>query len=950
MDPNPLKRSAEPEPDLAPTPSEPLAKRRGRSTSPPMLTDKIQDILQKIEYCDEDEKYGHMVVLLMRVVRSNLSLDQRYIKQKEAQEMLLEKGDVYRLIEHLISAPEEEKRFILGEIYDCIQGKIHAFPLQDLTRASTIQAIEMAWKGAYQLAYHAMLLVNLRRMHLSNWGKPYGNFVSFVQGSGTGKSRMVDEMANLVFTLPLNLRSKGESNLLAYPHPDDDIVREYLTEEKSWYEKQRAHCFAFFYELFTETLNEFTSLELGNAEPEEKAKAWRAHLHRNGVRRRLYTAVVKNAKVFPSISRGKQSLILTQILREEWEPEIRTQGMKERFDEVEATSQVCGVLERLLTAIEGERWRESLTAVPPKPESFVRIILYIDEAHELTTKKAPQEKGGTQGDGKTLYDTLVSVITNFSLFPIFFVFLSTTSRVQSLAPPPYPHPSARAVIAAPHLNAPITETPFDCAPNMRVIPRTLSLHHVRDVKFLANFGRPLFWSILIDSDAQRAQVLIPLVIPLARSKLTATPELDKNIQPSPNAQLAVVDVRLCLSYESGRQATYSILSDLVASHMRTAYSIPQHQEYMRSGYPSEPILAEAAALEMDHWKSLDTVLNIFSVLNTHMNNDLIDRGEREEIIARAILTEDRAVFSSGCRVETFIRHLFQQQHAEAILISKPDNVADGSTFSEKFQQAVIRFTHFVRLGDGAGASSSGMFAAFTRCMAFAARPGQASFDFVLPVLLNKDSMLEEAVMTAILIRVKRRGSKGGLGDDDFTAEQIQFFPEDGPIRPYVTLIMELGVHPETLPVPKTTKTKTNKRTKNGHVGDAPNRRSERTKPGAVVLHERYNIWAYGCSSAVYRVIDDYDEDSAKLVRLLAGRHFFAEHARTDKQSIAAVRRLKPEWVQGEDCYDWVADELLLGGETVEETEVPEGVIVWRYKLEGDGDGEVEVDAMIGVEM
>ena len=38
----------------------------------------------------------------------------------------------------------------------------------------------------------------------------YANFLPIVQSSGTGKSRTVDELAKLVFTLPFNLRDPRE--------------------------------------------------------------------------------------------------------------------------------------------------------------------------------------------------------------------------------------------------------------------------------------------------------------------------------------------------------------------------------------------------------------------------------------------------------------------------------------------------------------------------------------------------------------------------------------------------------------------------------------------------------------------------------------------------------------------------------------------------------------------
>ena len=43
------------------------------------------------------------------------------------------------------------------------------------------------------------------------YANPYSNTVAMIQSSGTGKSRTVHEMANLVFTLPFNIRFPKES-------------------------------------------------------------------------------------------------------------------------------------------------------------------------------------------------------------------------------------------------------------------------------------------------------------------------------------------------------------------------------------------------------------------------------------------------------------------------------------------------------------------------------------------------------------------------------------------------------------------------------------------------------------------------------------------------------------------------------------------------------------------
>ena len=81
---------------------------------------------------------------------------------------------------------------------------------------------------------------------------------------------------------------------------------------------------------------------------------------------------------------------------------------------------------------------------------------------------------------------------------------------------------------------------------------------------------------------------------LARSKLSGKPSYDHDALPSDTAALAVADVRLCLDYEPIRSQDENIFADLVASHMRTIFSVPSHREFFRSGYPSEPILAEVS--------------------------------------------------------------------------------------------------------------------------------------------------------------------------------------------------------------------------------------------------------------------------------------------------------------------------------------------------------------------
>lgn len=112
--------------------------------------------------------------------------------------------------------------------------------------------------------------------------------------------------------------------------------------------------------------------------------------------------------------------------------------------------------------------------------------MYFDEAGTLTKTFAPQFI-------KTRYDVLCSVLSVFKKQPVFGIFLSTAMR---LAPQPAPTgrlaPSARIPIEIKLIQAPITETPFDCSPDLPVDPNSLTLDQISKISFMARFGRPLY--------------------------------------------------------------------------------------------------------------------------------------------------------------------------------------------------------------------------------------------------------------------------------------------------------------------------------------------------------------------------------------------------------------------------------------------------------------------------
>jgi hypothetical protein len=62
--------------------------------------------------------------------------------------------------------------------------------------------------NAHELLRKAIVAMNTRHSRYAF----YGNTVSLIQGSSTGKSHTVDKLSKLMITLPFNLRAKAEDH------------------------------------------------------------------------------------------------------------------------------------------------------------------------------------------------------------------------------------------------------------------------------------------------------------------------------------------------------------------------------------------------------------------------------------------------------------------------------------------------------------------------------------------------------------------------------------------------------------------------------------------------------------------------------------------------------------------------------------------------------------------
>lgn len=322
-------------------------------------------------------------------------------------------------------------------------------------------------------------------------------------------------------------------------------------------------------------------------------------------------------------------------------------------------------------------------------------------------------------------------------------------------------------------------------------------------------------------------------------------------------------------------------------------------------------------MQLNAWRKSNSAIMV-DILNHHMSSGLLDRSERTEVVARALITEtyDRATLrcrkdagsplSFGCGAVEFIEELYRDHGT--ITEAHPDNVSGGVTFREAFKHARLRITQWVRVEDDHELSTESMAAAFIRGYAFICRRGVSFIDLVVPLLLW-DEKIGEGVMSAIFLQVKLRKDKGSY---HINAGDLGFFPrsdsdantfmERAAKRPYITIVMDLGSQnslPEYARFPaKASDQKVTEAVQNANV--------QRTKSTPRNTHPRYAILATGCSDTVYAVI--HRDHRTKWQLLLHQDNLLGGHPRP--HSIPSVRNMKPFWSFGPESYAWYKSAVL----------------------------------------
>ncbi|QRV75811.1 G2/mitotic-specific cyclin cdc13 [Ceratobasidium sp. AG-Ba] len=651
---------------------------------------------------------------------------------------------------------------------------------------------------------------------------PYNWSIAVIQSSGTGKSRMMEQVGNKVFTISINLREKvvGVDGMNKTFPPPDDVLHNYFAARTQLTNNEQQGDYAVFLLVLFDTIAETIETRWEGMRGQDLALAWAGHMKEGltaaatgEIRQSIYASVRNNAE---NLRKGqfkdKTILDLAAPLRES-----------------------CDHLTRII--------------YPDRPTNANAFLVYFDEAHVLTVpNNCP--------DGmlnRSAYHNLGSVLAVLNDKPVFFVFLSTSSRLEHYAPSPQDHPSRRTFDGS-VLIPPFNELPFDLY-ERQVLKQAgpLTLNNMCKLKVMVGFGRPL-WYAQYKTDATID------IFKFALEKLTAGNAEGKQH----DAAIAALGVLIGISFDSKNFNVVDLESRLVNSHMRVSYSIPRDRSYMHTGSPSEPVLAEAAARLLDNADDA--------------------RGERGELSARllaicayTISLEKLRTLSDNPRYHKpvplldWLCALFGEQFHDTILGATPvADQAGSQTLKEQFSGAYVFFSHFALADDKEMLTGRGLATALMRGMAIQCKDNQASIDAVIPIHMGSlDTPISVKTCSAINLQIKNRKQA-----EDCPVDRTITVPKA--TTPAISIVFELGVTDHS---------------------DVVIRHQRHPVTRAAPVHpddKHYTIVAYGISSEVFGAIPS--EVATNYKSFLGRETILGDFPRKHlPENVEMLRRLNPSF-------------------------------------------------------
>ena len=375
------------------------------------------------------------------------------------------------------------------------------------------------------------------------------------------------------------------------------------------------------------------------------------------------------------------------------------------------------------------------------------LVIVFDEISELL-------KSNTSDSYKSFYILLKKALTKFKKSAIFAIFIDTIYLNAKIGWP------------LKKSNKNKLFKPIYLLPTWDMFSNLIQINDINDtvkIENVAFYGRPLWGSYAFykQQQTQNANYFydnnLKNLLRLAQNKLTGGySEFDlENLDYK--AKLALIGCRIgCIKPKS-----VSLSNELVAGYMAMCIYINEDDNLYECMYPSEPFLALASQLCMNHVLKNGTRLLVEIITNVKnlIESSVIDIGKKGEMIGKIILVhamdtclsktlirhdDNPTNYLNYVKVNDFINELYGQDGIDLI------NNQLKELESNKILNGFINFNHFVNLNNK-NAEEVNLKDALKRCAAIHCTYKQRGIDLLIPVCLSEKSFDS---ISAIMIQIK----------------------------------------------------------------------------------------------------------------------------------------------------------------------------------------------------
>ncbi|KAI0691580.1 hypothetical protein C8Q76DRAFT_685638 [Earliella scabrosa] len=663
------------------------------------------------------------------------------------------------------------------------------------------EAATNSWNAPYEGSADILRIVLGQYMQQSGLRtNHYARYAAFTQSSGTGKSRMNDELAKTIVYLPINL---GQGDV--FP-PGDPHVISYLDSLKPLEDQWTVGIQAFLSALFTvarERLHAIKSEIASSTRVQEDqvhlsqiACRFREHMnagmqfdHHGEYRTAFYAEVTQRSKVLAD------QVMISLAPKDSPTPEVVQSGKLSILPDGNRTLTSSTGTSR---AIVIDAAMEMLRCLAPPNAALDSlseplVVVCFDEAHMLTVSPLKIDTGGLREP--TLFGEFRRSFRLTRPLPIFFLFLSTVGSIEQFYPLPQYEVSSRLSRMDLNTFPPISYVQLHSLSHRFKPQEHWELSKVASTAFMTQCSRPLFRAMYAAGNDQLRQEIIAF----------ASRKLLCNSNPIPEVLtkhqlLACIGVRIPFQFKRSRGAD-AIQRALVSDHLR----LLEHTEHgftsIITTAPSEPVVAEAAyrimvrrrwaqgkllsASDRHAFKSLQPI-HAFALdlqgshldLGTraeyaaaHILLDARDRattfplehnerfpGESEGNVRPALpdLSADGATERRIITVSQFLKALMGSSHFTKVEESLPRvalSSADGKVpLKTAFADGFIYFTHFIPVENVEMVNQEYLFLALSRGAAIICQHNETAMDIITPVLIG--NVMKKENVTGIFYQIK----------------------------------------------------------------------------------------------------------------------------------------------------------------------------------------------------